>query len=579
MRKSHHTIATRKFSALTLALLVAQGASMAQPVGAPLHPTTDALKRNQDAARDVPGVAPQAAGNASNQPRELGKPEDDIQIDVKAYQIDGLPGASAETLAALKAATAPYVGKDRHFEDLSNAVAAVTLYLQRDLGYYVGMAYLPEQNPTDGVVHIAVLEGRLDQIKVNWSDDLPVKRSVVDGFLSAIKPGDVLRVDDVERMVFLINDLPGIRTRFEIEPGSKPGTASLIATPQAEARVSGTVDFDTLGSRYTGISRVGTQVAIASPMGLGDSLVLHARTTTSTGLYDGGLSYVVPVGANGLKLGTSVSGVSYRIDPDYFEQDLHGTALAANVFGTYPLVRSRNLNVFGLATYEYKRFDDQFDDDTGNLSVRKSSNDVLVGVLGDFRDTLLTGAVNTYEATWLQGRMSFDPVNPPEGLRPSFGKLGLGYSRLQNIVSGRLQFYGRYKGQIANANLDATERMALGGGNGIRAFGPGEGTADDAHLLTAELRLLPSEAWLGRAARELAFSTFYDWGHAKYAHDPIDVVTKNTATLAAYGFGVIWQRPADFTMRFDLAWRAQGQPYMEPPSHLPRANIVLTKNF
>lgn len=528
---------------------------------------------------DEPPTGADTARASAAPPRELGKPEDDVQIDVRAYQIDGLPHASAETLAALAAATAPYTGKARHFEDLNNAVAAVTLYLQRNLGYYVGMAYLPEQHLRDGVVHIAVLEGRLDQIKVNWSDDLPVQRAVVDRYLAALQPGSVLMVKDVERVVFLVNDLPGIRTKFEIEPGRTPGTAALVVTPQAEPRVSGRVELDTLGSRYTGVSRLGAQVAVASPAGLGDSLVLHARSTTSDlGLYDGGLSYVLPVGGSGLKLGASVAGVSYHIDPDFFAQDLHGSALATDVFATYPLVRSRNLNVFGLSRVGYKRFDDHFDDALGTLSTRKSSTGLQLGVLGDFRDSLLGGGINTYQATWLQGRMSFDPAFTPAGLRPSFGKLNLGYSRLQNLIAGRLQFYGRYKGQFTNTNLDATERMALGGGDGVRAFGPNEATADEAQLLTAELRLLPPEAWFGRAARELAFSTFYDWGHAQYAHDPLDPAALNHATLGAYGLGLIWQRPA-FTLRFDLAWRAQGQPYMEPRSHLPRANAVLSKNF
>ena len=37
------------------------------------------------------------------------------------------------------------------------AAAAVTRYLQRDLGFYLGYAYLPEQKPEGGVIRIAVL--------------------------------------------------------------------------------------------------------------------------------------------------------------------------------------------------------------------------------------------------------------------------------------------------------------------------------------------------------------------------------------------------------------------------------------
>ncbi len=55
----------------------------------------------------------------------------------------------------------------------------MTRFLQRDLGYYLGYAYLPEQTPTDGVIRIAVLDGRLDRVMLNWAAGLPVDRAVV----------------------------------------------------------------------------------------------------------------------------------------------------------------------------------------------------------------------------------------------------------------------------------------------------------------------------------------------------------------------------------------------------------------
>jgi hemolysin activation/secretion protein len=322
------------------------------------------------------------ASTASAPPRELGKPEEDLQLDVIAYQVDSLPGVPAAELAAI---TAPFVGKARGYEDLSNAVAAVTLYMQRRLGYYVGMAYLPEQQAKGGVVHIAVLEGRLDEVKVNWPEALPVQREVIGRYLARLQPGSVLRVNEVERVVFLVNDLPGIRTRFEIEPGRAPGTATLVVTPQAEPRVSSRAELDTLGSHNTGISRLGVQSSVASPSGLGDSLQLHVRSSTSAKLYDGGLNYSVPVGAQGLKLGASINRVNYKLPNAIFTLDMRGSATATSVFGLYPWVRSRSLNVFGLASYEHKRFVDRLD----AFSTSKSSNDLQVGTLGDWRSTPL----------------------------------------------------------------------------------------------------------------------------------------------------------------------------------------------
>ena len=515
--------------------------------------------------------AASSAPPASAPLRELGKPEEDIALDVSAYQVDGLPDASAARLAAI---TAPYVGKGRSYEDLVNATAAVTLYMQRELGYYVGFAYLPEQQTKDGVIHIAVLEGRLDQIQLNWTDDQFVRRDVVEGYLAALKPGDVLRVKDVERVVFLLNDLPGIRSRFEIGEGREPGTATLVVTPTAEGRVNGRVEVDSLGSHYTGVGRLSGAVTVASPTGRGDALTVNALSSFTGGMAFGGISYVSPVGASGLKLGAAVSTVRYQLDKDDFPSDLDGTVTAASAFSLYPMIRSRNLNLFGLLSYENKRFDDR----VSGLSIRKTSDDVQAGLLGDFRDNWLSGGVNTYELSWLQGRMKFDVADPSiYGLKTSFGKASLGYSRLQNLVSNRWQLYARYQGQIANTALDATERFAVGGPSVVRAYAPGEAAADTAHVLTTELRFLPPEQWFGRVAHELSFSAFYDWGHARFSQNNFSPAS--SSTLSGYGLGVIWARPSDFALRLNLAWRAAGEPVSDKQTQEPRANAVLTKNF
>ena len=112
----------------------------------------------------------------------------------------------AEVMAALKAAlpelTRPFVGTQRSYEDLVNAAAAVTRYLQRDLGFYLGYAYLPEQSPEGGRVRIAVLEGRLDEVVLDWPEGMPVRREVVEAYLARLKPGEILHVRDVEREAF-----------------------------------------------------------------------------------------------------------------------------------------------------------------------------------------------------------------------------------------------------------------------------------------------------------------------------------------------------------------------------------------
>ena len=104
------------------------------------------------------------------------------------------------------ALTASFVGKGRSYEDLINAASAVTRFLQRELGFFLGNTYLPEQAPNGGIVRIAVLEGRLDEVILNWPERIAVDRSVGEAYLARLTPGEILRMRDFERIVFLVND-------------------------------------------------------------------------------------------------------------------------------------------------------------------------------------------------------------------------------------------------------------------------------------------------------------------------------------------------------------------------------------
>ena len=281
-------------------------------------------------------------------PRELGKPGEELTLDVTAYSVD--ESAPAPLRAALPGLTQRFTGPGRSYEDLVNAASAVTRYLQRELGYYLGYAYLPEQVPVNGVIRIAVLEGRLDEVILNWPDKMPVDRGVVEAYLARLKPGEILRVRDVERIVFLVNDLRGLNARFEVKAGRTPGTASLVVTAQAEERVTSRIEVDSMGSRYSGVWRANAQATVASPAGRGDGLVVNVLSSFTGGLQFVLGGYTLPVGSDGLKVGVSGSYTRYQLDEDLLDVNLSGDATTVTVYSLYPVIRSRNLNLFGLVS-------------------------------------------------------------------------------------------------------------------------------------------------------------------------------------------------------------------------------------
>jgi hemolysin activation/secretion protein len=527
---------------------------------------------------------PEAVVPATPPPRELGKPSEEVVLDVAAYAVDA--SAPAELRAALPGLTAPFVGKQRSYEDLVNAAAAVTRYLQRELGFYLGYAYLPEQTPTDGVIRIAVLEGRLDEVVVNWPENLPVARSVIEGYLARLKPGEILRVRDVERIVFLVNDLRGITARFEVKSGRTPGTASLVVTPQPEQRLAGRVDVDTLGSRYSGTLRASALGIVSSPLGRGDGLVLNALVTQNSGLKFVLAGYTLPVGSDGLKIGTSASYVKYKLDQEELESTLQltGDSSALNVYALYPWVRSRNLNLFALAAVDAKRFNDT----QAVVTQTKRVTDLQFSLSGDARDDLLTGGVNTFEATLVRGSLDVENRQTALDNPPSFTLARVNLSRLQNLVNNRLLMYFNLKSQIAFDNLDNTEQFQIGGTDRVRAFAPGEGTGDEGLVVSVELRFLPPDEWFGRVSRELVFSAFADAGQVKLRNDPTranaaaaanNTVFDNNVSLSGWGLGAVWDRPRDFALRAYLAWPISGIPRNDPEVKRPRILATASKSF
>lgn len=537
------------------ALLLA--APLAWAAGTPtVVPTPAELARPPEASRnaELPPERPLPA-------RELGKPDDELRIDVQAYSL--APDAPAALREALPRLTAAFVGKARGFEDLVNAANEVTRFLQRDLGLYLGYAYIPEQVFDGQTVRIAVLEGRLDRVVLNWPDSpagLPVDRAVVEAYLARLKPGDVLTVDAVERTVFLINDLRGIVTRAEVKAGSTPGTAILEFTPRAEARYSGSVDADLNGSRYIGGQRLGGQVIVASPLGRGDGLSASALSSTTGGLRFALLGYTSPIGADGFKAGASLSAVSYQLDKKEFPLGLDGTGTTFNLFALYPWVRSRNLNLFVLGAVDAKHYVDK----VAALATKKRVDDASLGVSGDFRDSLLSGSVNTFELNVAQGRLNF-PAGAPSGSDDAarFTKMVFAASRLQNILSNRLLAYLTVRGQRALHNLDSTEQFRAGGPNGVRAFAPGEGTGDSGAVASLELRWLPPASLFGRWANELVLAAFYDGAFIQYRHDPSLVVREpgyvNHTRLGGAGLSLVWARGNAYSLRMSLATPTQGQ--------------------
>ena len=85
---------------------------------------------------------------------------------VKAYKITGtsvIDGAELESLVA------PHVGRDMELAELEKVAELVTAEL-KDRGYSLARAYIPAQDIEDGIVEVAVVEGKVGEIFIKGNE-------------------------------------------------------------------------------------------------------------------------------------------------------------------------------------------------------------------------------------------------------------------------------------------------------------------------------------------------------------------------------------------------------------------------
>ncbi|HEX4843715.1 MAG TPA: ShlB/FhaC/HecB family hemolysin secretion/activation protein [Limnobacter sp.] len=541
-------------------------------------PTPSPLLNEPLTQNQSPGRAEADAELPDSKPTpQLNKPLEDVSVNVTGYRVEGY---SQLDMAKVQSLLQPYVGPARSFEDLSNAARVVGAYMQGELGLYLAYAYLPAQRVGDGVVTIAVLPGELEAIEVVWPAQLHVDRDVIEAHLAHLKVGEVIHVSDVERVVFLLNDLRGMSMSFAVKPGKKEGAAILVASPKSDERLTGSVGVDANGSRFAGLYRGIATLNWESPLGLGDSLSLSHLQSETGGLDFTLLGYTLPVGADGLKIGVNVSQVNYRLNDNDFPLGLNGDAESAGVFALYPLVRSRNLNLFALVGQDHKTFTDR--QTLSGLESTKTVDTLKFALSGDLRDRWLKGGLSFFNLGVEESKTQY-ANGRPFGLDDDAVATRVNYSigRLQTLVPKQWMFWSYLRGQYALDNLDSSDQCALGGATAVRAFAQGEASGDSCTLFTAELRYLPTFAWFGQRGQGLSINLFYDEGRVEVRQDasarPSGFV--NDRQLAGYGLGLSWEQTDAFVFNLSLAWELAGLRQSDPKRQSPRLFASYTQYF
>lgn len=479
-----------------------------------------------------------------------------LTVTPSAFRITGAVSIPAEELQSL---VKPWVGRSLDLRGLNEAAGAITRRYQ-SAGHFLSYAYLPAQRVADGVIEIAVLEGRIDAVQVANAQDVRLRDEVVQAHVDGLADRTPLVQDDVERKLLLLNDLPGVTARAAFTPGASTGTADMVVTVAEDEPLELRFDVNNHGARSTGQTRLGATLALRDLFGFGDVTTARALVSQRGALVSGSLGTLVPVGGDGWKVGLSTSRLQYELGGAFASLGAQGTAETWGLRATHPVYRTPRANLSLDANLEYKRL---LDDITLTGTRKPKRNAVAsLGLSFDRRDDLLGGGVSfgsaTYsggelrlldEASWLLDR--FGPAGGNGvGLRTDGGweKGQLNLARQQTLY-GPLSAYLRYSAQRARGNLDSSEKLALGGPSGVRAYGGGEALVDNGGIVSAELR------WLQEyTGGNLLWSLFYDRATGRYNVHPLFGTTDLEVYLAGGGVGLQWNG-GDVGLATSLAWR------------------------
>jgi hemolysin activation/secretion protein len=501
------------------------------------------------------------------------------RVPVRQYRLQGNTAFDEQTLQAVLAVRTG----DLSFADLDAAAREVTVYY-RSHGYPLARAYLPRQEIADGVVTIAILEGRYDRITVHNGSRLSDERAtrVLQGALCRSADdcsGALISRGPLERGLLLLNDLPGVQAAARLSPGSVVGTSALEVDVADGTRVSGVTQLDNTGGYYSGTVRALGTLWVQNPLGIGDQFTAQAVGAGVHGsLGYGALGYALPLGYGGLRLSLRGSYVDYQLGDRYESLDAHGNVKSLDAGLSYPFIRSRDASLTGTLTLGERRFRDAMDA-AGSSTSRRIQGRGELGLGGDMRDALLPmPGFNTLALFYTAGQLRLDDASSALDASTArtqghYAKWGVTYSRLQPVTE-RTSVYLRAAGQFTSENLDSYEKFPLGGPDAVRAYAAGEMSSDKAVLYSVELRQRLPLNWGSTVEGVL----LYDWASGRLNASPWQAGVPNRVTLRGMGVGINVALGDRVTLRSTLAWRGDRPMTAAPDRHCNLA-LALSAGF
>lgn len=541
---SSNILSLMRYAILSLSL----GAALASPVFALTVTVPEDVKGPADIGRVKPEEKtpptdttrdPQMRIPSDNPMLPIPQGAKNIHFVLKEMRILGATAFSPEQLADIYT---PYLNQEITL-DVVYTIANTITERYRNAGYFLSLAYLPDQRSGNGVMTLQVVEGYIGTMELPKTMKIhPVIQAYIDR-LTAQKP---LSAQALESFLLRLNDLPGysINGTLSTLDDAKDGAVKLTLEV-AEKEDRGQISFDNFSSRFLGPNEV-TATYTKSLVPLQQTTVSGLTSLPTSKLNYANLNHAIVIAPD---ITLDVTGGFTKANPGFtlkpFEIESDSTFLSSSV--NYQSIRQRQENLSLKLSLDSRNtnstlLNTPFTRDRIR-ALRMSAN---YDTADDWRGYNLMSLKLSQGIRGLGASKKGELTLSRAQAEPDFTKAEVSMIRLQGVTNDWSLLMAT-SAQTASGPLFSAEEFGYGGQGFGRAFDASELTGDHGVAGSLEMRYGGWGDWQPVSVLPYAF---YDIGMVWNK----DIAQVKRESGASAGFGI--RAATDFGVNgnIGLAW-------------------------
>ena len=433
-----------------------------------------------------------------------------------------------EELASI---TAPFENKRITIGELHELRHKLSLYYF-DNGYVNSGVIIPDQQVSDGVVRLRVIEGELTKIDLSGNQRLNPAYASDRIMLGAGKP---LNIERLQETLSLLQQDPLIKQiNAQLQPGFQPGESVLRVRIEEHIPYQVIVAADNERSPAVGAEQARVTAIHRNVTGGGD--VASAQLGSTGDLTDFSLAYSYPINARGTTVETLYAQTESSVVEEPFDLiDIENESESLELSLAHPFRRTLSRTLTGSVGLSAKHSETLLLGEPFSFSpgVQDGEADVTVVRLSlDWTERTRSAAL-ALSNTFRIGVDLFGPTINDDAPDSEFttwqGQLQ--YAKRLDILTSQIVL--RTFAQLAADPLLPAEKFAVGGARTVRGYRESQFVRDNGVAASLEWRfpVLPDEGGILR----LQLVPFVDFGRSWD-----DGKTSEAEEIASVGLGFLW---------------------------------------